>query len=127
MDDNRNSSNKRINDLNEKLSNLLKNSKDGLSELSTLLMSESKTLRNLMGQPLSVYFDAYRSEDYTEGGEAYLTFTGLNSFFNLILKLRMPFLSFCLLYIFFVGLPPLALTNGMMVRSRSYNTLPAPA
>ena len=100
MDDNRNSSNKRINDLNEKLSNLLKNSKDGLSELSTLLMSESKTLRNLMGQPLSVYFDAYRSEDYTEGGEAYLTFTGLNSFFNLILKLRMPF--FKLLIIIFL-------------------------
>jgi len=61
MDDNRNSSNKRINDLNEKLSNLLKTSKDGINELSTLLQSESKTLRSLMGQPLSVFFDAYRS------------------------------------------------------------------
>jgi hypothetical protein len=62
MDDNRNNSNKRINDLNEKLSNLLKTSKDGINELSTLLQSESKSLRNLMGQPLSVFFDAYRSE-----------------------------------------------------------------
>ena len=61
MDDNRNNSNKRINELNEKLSNLLKTSKDGINELSTLLQSESKSLRSLMGQPLSVFFDAYRS------------------------------------------------------------------
>ena len=29
-----------------------------------------------MGQPLSVFFSAQRSEDYDEGGEAYLTFNG---------------------------------------------------
>ena len=77
LDDNRNTSNKRINELSEKLSNLLKNSKDGIDQLSSLLTSESKLLRSLIGQPLSVYFDAFRSEDYTEGGEAYLTFTGV--------------------------------------------------
>ena len=34
-----------------------------------------------MGQPLSVFFSAQRSEDYDEGGEAYLTFNGK---FNLL-------------------------------------------
>jgi hypothetical protein len=60
MDENRNSSNRRINDLSEKLSALLKSSKDGLDELSTTLLSESKMLRSLIGRPLSVFFNAYR-------------------------------------------------------------------
>ena len=76
MDDNRNTSNRRINELSEKLSGLLKTSKDGLNELSAVVLSESKMLLSLMSRPLSVNFDAYRSEDYREGGEAYLTFTG---------------------------------------------------
>ena len=76
MDDNRNCSNRRINDLAEKLANLLKNSNDGLNQLSSIVLSESKSLRSLLGKPLSVFFNAYRSEDYSEGGEAYLTFTG---------------------------------------------------
>ena len=29
-----------------------------------------------MSQPLSIYFDAFRTEDYDDGGEEYLTFTG---------------------------------------------------
>ena len=33
-----------------------------------------------MGQPLSVFFSAQRSEDYDEGGEAYLTFNGKFNF-----------------------------------------------
>ena len=35
-----------------------------------------------MGQPLSVFFSAQRSEDYDEGGEAYLTFNGKCNFLH---------------------------------------------
>jgi hypothetical protein len=48
MDDNRNCSNRRINDLSEKLSNLLKSSNDGLNQLSSVVLSESKMLRSLV-------------------------------------------------------------------------------
>ena len=37
-----------------------------------------------MGQPLSVFFSAQRSEDYDEGGEAYLTFNGKQSYISII-------------------------------------------
>jgi len=33
-------------------------------------------MRRLISLPLSVYFDAYREEDYVSGGEEYLTFAG---------------------------------------------------
>ena len=50
-------------------------------DLLLRLKSEGKLLRKLMGQPLSVFFSAQRSEDYDEGGEDYLTFNGK---FNLL-------------------------------------------
>ena len=37
-------------------------------------------MKSLIAKPLSVYFTAYRAEDYTEGGEAYLTFQGIHHF-----------------------------------------------
>ena len=37
-----------------------------------------------MGQPLSVFFSAQRSEDYDEGGEAYLTFNGKQRYISII-------------------------------------------
>jgi len=40
------------------------------------MLKENELLRNLMSQPLSIYFDAYRTEDYDVGGEEYLTFSG---------------------------------------------------
>ena len=39
-----------------------------------------------MGQPLSVFFSAQRSEDYDEGGEAYLTFNGKCNLISTLLK-----------------------------------------
>ena len=39
-------------------------------------MAECNGLKSLMSKPLSVYFTAFRAEDYVEGGEAYLTFQG---------------------------------------------------
>merc|ERR1712110_1353678 len=57
IDGNHNHANRRINELAEKL-------------------KEHALLRNLMSQPLSIYFDAFRTEDYDDGGEEYLTFTG---------------------------------------------------
>ncbi|XP_023342315.1 uncharacterized protein LOC111712039 [Eurytemora carolleeae] len=43
------------------------------------MMKEHGLLRNLMSQPLSVFFDAFRTEDYDNGGEEYLTFSGCRS------------------------------------------------
>ena len=40
------------------------------------MLKEHSLLRNLMSQPLSIYFDAFRTEDYDVGGEEYLTFSG---------------------------------------------------
>ena len=45
-------------------------------DLLTKLSQESASLRKMIGLPLSVYFDAFRTEDYETGGEEYLTFTG---------------------------------------------------
>ena len=44
-------------------------------DLLTKLSQESASLRKMIGLPLSVYFDAFRTEDYETGGEEYLTFT----------------------------------------------------
>merc|ERR1712200_394656 len=43
------------------------------------MLKENELLRNLMSQPLSIYFDAFRTEDYDIGGEEYLTFSGTRS------------------------------------------------
>ena len=76
IDGNHNDNNKRINDLAAKIASLLKDSHDGLDALNKRLLTECNGLKSLMAKPLSVYFTAYRSEDYIEGGEAYLTFQG---------------------------------------------------
>ena len=55
---------------------MLKDSHDGLDALNKRLLAECNGLKSLMAKPLSVYFTAYRAEDYIEGGEAYLTFQG---------------------------------------------------
>ena len=62
------------NNLADKLAKFFKDANKDKDDLLLRLKSEGKLLRQLMGQPLSVYFSAYRSEDYDEGGEAYLTF-----------------------------------------------------
>ena len=85
IDGNHNDNNKRINDLAAKLAGLLKDSHDGLDALNKRLMAECNGLKSLMSKPLSVYFTAFRAEDYVEGGEAYLTFQG-NITVNLILN-----------------------------------------
>ena len=76
IDGNHNDNNKRINDLAAKLAGMLKDSHDGLDALNKRLLAECNGLKSLMAKPLSVYFTAYRAEDYIEGGEAYLTFQG---------------------------------------------------
>jgi len=76
IDGNHNHANKRINELAEKLSNHLKTGADAIKDLTDKMLKEHSLLRNLMSQPLSIYFDAFRTEDYDVGGEEYLTFTG---------------------------------------------------
>ena len=44
-------------------------------DLLTKLSQESSSLKKMIGLPLSIYFDAFRTEDYETGGEEYLTFT----------------------------------------------------
>ena len=65
-----------MNDLAEKLSKLLKDASKDRDDLLNKLMQESNSLKKMMGLPLSIYFCAYRTEDYETGGEEYLTFTG---------------------------------------------------
>merc|ERR1712141_583463 len=78
IDGNHNDNNNRINELAAKLKGLFKDSHDGLDALNKRLLAECNGLKSLIAKPLSVYFTAYRAEDYTEGGEAYLTFQGLH-------------------------------------------------
>ena len=59
---------------------MFKDSHDGLDALNKRLLAECNGLKSLMSKPLSVYFTAYRAEDYIEGGEAYLTFQGIKYF-----------------------------------------------
>ena len=74
IDGNHFSSTNRINDLAEKLAKMLKDLNKNNDDILTKLFNEGKLLRNLMGQPLSVFFCANRNEDYETGGEEYLTF-----------------------------------------------------
>ena len=76
IDGNHNQANKRINELAEKLSNQLKSGSDAIKDLTDKMIKENALLRSLMSQPLSIYFDAFRTEDYECGGEEYLTFSG---------------------------------------------------
>merc|ERR1719430_574659 len=76
IDGNHNHANKRINELAEKLAGQLKNGNNAIKDLTNRMVKENELLRNLMSQPLSIYFDAYRTEDYDLGGEEYLTFNG---------------------------------------------------
>ena len=80
IDGNHNDNNRRINELAAKLKGLFKDSHDGLDALNKRLLAECNGLKTLIAKPLSVYFTAYRAEDYTEGGEAYLTFQGIHHF-----------------------------------------------
>ena len=70
-----------MNDLAEKLSKLLKDVSKDRDDLLNKLLEESSSLKKMMSLPLSVYFCAYRTEDYETGGEEYLTFT--DSYTNL--------------------------------------------
>jgi len=76
IDGNHNHANKRINDLAEKLAKQMKEGSQGINDLTDKMIKEHALLRHLMSQPLSVYFDAFRTEDYVDGGEEYLTFSG---------------------------------------------------
>jgi len=76
IDGNHNNTNKRINELAEKLASQLKNGNNAIKDLTDKMIKENALLRNLMSQPLSIYFDAFRTEDYELGGEEYLTFSG---------------------------------------------------
>merc|ERR1719342_2010540 len=76
IDGNHNQANKRINELAQKLTNHLKTGADALNDLTAKMLKEHSMLRNLMSQPLSIYFDAFRTEDLDVGGEEYLTFNG---------------------------------------------------
>jgi len=77
IDQNQNQSTKRINELAEKLAGMVKGGDLAIKDLTARMLKENELLRNLMSQPLSVYFDAYRTEDYDVGGEEYLTFSGI--------------------------------------------------
>jgi len=79
IDGNHNHANKRINELAEKLAGQLKNGNSAIKDLTDKMIKENALLRTLMSQPLSIYFDAYRTDDYDLGGEEYLTFSGTRS------------------------------------------------
>ena len=74
IDQNQNQSTKRINELAEKLAGMIKGGNVAIKDLTARMLKENELLRSLMAQPLSVYFDAFRTEDYDLGGEEYLTF-----------------------------------------------------
>jgi len=76
IDGNHNHANKRINELAEKLAKQLKDGSQGINDLTDRMIREHALLKYLMSLPLSVYFDAFRTEDYTDGAEEYLTFSG---------------------------------------------------
>jgi len=75
IDGNQNSTNKRLNELAEKLANQIKNGSNGLNELTNRMLKENALMKSLMSKPLSIYFDAFRTEDCDNGGEEYLTFS----------------------------------------------------
>ncbi|XP_040568363.1 uncharacterized protein [Lepeophtheirus salmonis] len=77
MDNSNNNHTSRINDLSSKLAKMNKDSDNTLSDLRSQFYNNIHSLRNSISKPLSVLFDAFRTEDYDEGGEGYLTFQGL--------------------------------------------------
>ena len=77
IDDNASDTNKKMNELACKLSKMMKDSDLSMRDLTTKLSSETSNLKSLISKPLSVYFNAYRTEDYVDGGEDYLTFQGI--------------------------------------------------
>ena len=76
IDENYFEGSRKMADLAEKLAKLVKDHSSGITELEKRLSGDREELEALMAQPLSVYFDAYRTEDYMDGGEDYLTFHG---------------------------------------------------
>ena len=76
IDENYFEGSRKMADLAEKLAQLGKDHSRGISELERRVSGDRRELEALMAQPLSVYFDAYRTEDYMDGGEDYLTFHG---------------------------------------------------
>ena len=65
----------RINELTEKCGNFFKMASNNSKNDSFVeLENQIKILRELIAQPLSVYFCANRSEDFVSGGENFLTF-----------------------------------------------------
>ena len=78
IDENYFEGSRKMAELAEKLAKLGKDYYRGISELEKRLACDRDELEALMAQPLSVYFDAYRTEDYMDGGEDYLTFHGTN-------------------------------------------------
>jgi len=79
IDGNHNNANKRINELAEKLANQIKSGGGAIKDITDRMIKENALLRDLISKPLSVYFDAFRNEDYELGGEEYLTFSGTKS------------------------------------------------
>ena len=69
-------SNRRLNDLTTKLKSLDKESTSMLDEVKCNFDEEIKWIRDALSKPMSVYFNAYRNDDYLDGGEEYLTFSG---------------------------------------------------
>ncbi len=57
-----------------------KDSQSMVHKLTSRMEEENRSLKHKLSQPLSVYFDAYRTEDYLDGGEEYLTFAGIFHF-----------------------------------------------
>lgn len=76
IDENYFEGSRKLADLAEKLAKLGKDHSRVIAELEKRLSGDRDELEALMAQPLSVYFDAYRTEDYMDGGEEYLTFHG---------------------------------------------------
>merc|ERR1712203_1252913 len=79
IDQNQNQATKRINELAGKLAGMIKGGDIAIKDLTARMLKENELLRSLMSQPLSIYFDAFRTEDYDIGGEEYLTFSGTRS------------------------------------------------
>ena len=64
----------RINELAQKFTDVCNNASSNKDDLLLKMQNEVKLLRELVGQPLSVYFCANRSEDFISGGQNFLTF-----------------------------------------------------
>ena len=65
-----------MSDIQAKIGLVGKSASRHLDTLRAQLFRECQTLFELATKPCSVVFDAFREDNYTEGGEDYLTFTG---------------------------------------------------